>query len=65
MNSRFYDVVGGETNRPLNKTRFCLLSRMKNRNGRSALNSTAFDSIWLAPPRLIITAVAAAASDPK
>jgi hypothetical protein len=38
---------------------------MKNRNGRSALNSTGDDFEGIARQRVMITAVAAAASDPK
>lgn len=64
-NSSIYDVVGGETSRPLNKTIFCRLSRMKNRNGLSALNSTGDDLETIAQQRFMTTAVAAAASDPK
>ncbi len=61
-----YDVVGGETNLPLNKTTFWWLSRIKNKNGRSALNSIGADFGEIdAQQRDIITAVAAAASDPK
>ncbi|CAF4274159.1 unnamed protein product, partial [Rotaria sordida] len=62
----FYDAVGGETNLPLNKTIFCRFSRMKNKNGRSALNSIGdvFGEID-AQQRIMTTAVAAAASDPK
>jgi hypothetical protein len=65
VNSSIYDAEGGETNLPRNKTIFCWLSRMKKRNGRSALNSTGGDSIFIAEQRLMMTAVAAAASDPK
>lgn len=53
-------------NLPLNKTIFCRFSRIKNKNGRSALNSigSGLGAIDV-QHRVIITAVAAAASDPK
>ncbi|CAF1537446.1 unnamed protein product, partial [Rotaria sordida] len=61
-----YTTVGGEINLPLNKTIFCRFSRMKNKNGRSALNSIGLgfrrvDDEFVS----IITAVAAAASEPN
>ena len=60
-----YAVDGGETNLPENKLRSSRVSRMKKRNGRSALNSTGCGSGSTdAQQRSKITAVAAAASDP-
>jgi len=64
-NNSIYDAIGDETNLPLNKIIFFCLSRMKNRNGRSALNSTGDDLEGIARQRFMTTAVAAAASDPK
>jgi hypothetical protein len=57
----------GDTNFPLKRTRFRLASRMKNKNGRSALNSIGSGLLapGAQPQRSIITSPAAAASVPK
>lgn len=61
-----YRSAGGETSLPAKSTVSFRTSRMKNKKGRSALNSIgdAFGDIDV-QQRVMITAVAAAASDPR
>ena len=59
----FHDQT--ERNFPLNKTIFRRVSRIENKNGRSTLNSIGIEGLATDAQRNMITAVAAAASDPK
>ena len=62
-----YDAVDGETNLPLNKRIFYCLSKIKNKNSRSALNtiSNGLGNVICEEPRPGMTWDVAAASKIK